>query len=169
MEPGRRITSYQDIPRFPHAAYEIDVGFQWLEKQLADAMNDGLDIDPPFQRAHVWTEAQQSAYVEYLLRGGEVSRLLIVNAPHWRESSYKGSTLVDGKQRLEAVRRFMRDDLPVFGTRLSEFKGVALESEAQLLDLYLAINAGGTPHTPEELDKVRAMRERLRETKGARQ
>ncbi len=181
MEPGRRITSYQDIPRFPHAAYEIDVGFQWLEQQLAEAVADGLNIDPPFQRAHVWTEAQQSAYVEYLLRGGEVSRLLIVNAPHWQESSYKDSTLVDGKQRLEAVRRFMRDDLPVFGTKRSEFKGVmrldgrikwrvvALESEAQLLDLYLAINAGGTTHTPEELDKVRAMRERLRDTKGAQQ
>ena len=167
--------SFQDIPRFPHSAYEIDVGFEWLEGHLADAIADGLDIDPPFQRAHVWTEAQQTAYLEYLLRGGEVSRLIIVNAPAWHDSTYKGSTLVDGKQRLEAIRRFMRSELPVFGGHvlrdigghLRLFNGrikwrvVALASEAELLDLYLAINAGGTPHSPEEIAKVRAMRERL--------
>lgn len=167
--------SFQDIPRFPHSAYEIDVGFEWLEKHLADAIADGLNIDPPFQRAHVWTEAQQIAYLEYLLRGGEVSRLIVVNAPHWQDSDYQGSTLVDGKQRLEAVRRFMRSELPVFGGHvLRDIRGhlrlfngrlkwrvVALESEAELLDLYLAINAGGTPHSPEEIAKVRVMRERL--------
>ena len=100
---------------------------------------------------------------------------LSAEGPARSSDDYQGSTLVDGKQRLEAVRRFMRSELPVFGGHvLRDIRGhlrlfngrlkwrvVALESEAELLDLYLAINAGGTPHSPDEIAKVRAMRERL--------
>ena len=160
---------------FPRAYYSIDIEWKRLEGEIARYVEEGLCIDPDYQRAHVWTEAQQAAYVEYMLRGGEVSRTLIVNAPDWTYSGYKGATLVDGKQRLEAVRRFMRNDLPVFGGhRLKDFTGhlrmtnarfhwslVSLSTQVDLLDLYLSINAGGTPHSAEEIARVREMRDSL--------
>jgi len=31
----------------------------------------GLNLDPDFQRAHVWTEDKQIAFVEFCLRGGQ--------------------------------------------------------------------------------------------------
>lgn len=165
--------TYQDIPRFPHSAYEIDVQFAHIESHLADC--EGLNLEPEYQRAHVWTEAQQIAYVEYMLRGGEVSRTIIINAPQWRTHGYKSATLVDGKQRLEALRKFMRSELPVFGGytkneiggHLRLFNGrihwrvVALNTEAEVLDLYLSINAGGTPHSEAEIAKVRKMRSEI--------
>ena len=164
---------FNQIPgAFPRAHYNIDVGWDYLERHLEHCEKQGFNANPPYQRAHVWTEAQQAAYVEYMLRGGEVSRTLIVNAPRWHKDGYEGATLVDGKQRMEAVRKFVRNELPVFGGhRLQDFTGhmrtinarfrwdvVSLSSEAQLLDLYLSINAGGTPHSADEINRVRAMR-----------
>lgn len=66
--------SFQDIPMFPRAIYEIDVMFRDLPRHVAECVGQGLDLDPDFQRGHVWTRDQQVAYVEYMLRGGEVSR-----------------------------------------------------------------------------------------------
>jgi hypothetical protein len=165
--------SFDDIPQFPHAAYEIDVSWMELERHLArwsEAYK--LNLEPEFQRAHVWTAAQQTAYVEYQLRGGEVGKLIIFSHPNWNSPASHGAAveIVDGKQRLEAVRAFLRGDVVAFGRTFQQFRGrpdlfrhgfrwrvVSLNSRADLLQLYLSINAGGTPHTAAELNKVRGM------------
>ncbi len=162
---------FKDIPQFPKAHYKVSVDWGHLEAQLEELNAEGcLDLDPDFQRAHVWTEEQQIAYVEYVLRGGEVAKNLTFNAPGWPASHGVPIQLVDGKQRLEAARAFMRDDLKAFGHRYSEFEGrfrtidirfefriCSLETREEVLQLYLNINAGGTPHSAEEIERVRAM------------
>ncbi|NJN70894.1 MAG: hypothetical protein HC801_11900 [Nitrospira sp.] len=170
--------NFADIPLFPRAHYEIDVGWQYVEMALKewDGDNSLLVLDPDYQRAHVWTREQQIAYVEYSLRGGEVGRSIVWNCPSWGYRFDAPIELVDGKQRLEAVRSFMRGDLPAFGHYYPEWKGqmrgvvaglkfrvCSLETREEVLQLYLNINAGGTPHTAEELDRVRNM---LKDCKG---
>lgn len=170
--------SFQDIPPFiQYGSYEIDVGFKYLETQLGHYREDvGLDLDPDFQRGHVWTEARQVAYVEYCLRGGTASRTLLWNCHDWYESTgLHPVVLVDGKQRLEAVRKFMRDDLVVFGNRYSQFEGKlrlvndrfrfnvnGLKTRREVLQWYLELNSGGVVHTKQELDKVRCMLDKER-------
>lgn len=168
---GRKI-KFDDIPKFPHAAYKVHVPWNYIEKHLENLAEGkgGLELDPDFQRAHVWTEEQQCAYIEYQLMGGEVSKTIIFNCPGWMSSSEESTVqLVDGKQRLEAVRKFMRGDLKAFGQTvdefgrfpsmhyLLEFAVCALETREEVLQLYLNINAGGTPHTQAELDRVRKL------------
>lgn len=165
---------FRDIPQFPTARYEVDVSWRSIESQLEswDERSDGmggLDLDPDFQRAHVWTRAQQVAYIEYQLMGGEVGKQIIFNSPDWGYSYKAPTQLVDGKQRLEAVRSFIRGDFQVFGYFCSafqdkiptnlvlKFRVCTLKTRAEVLRLYLNINAGGTPHTKEELDRVRAL------------
>lgn len=164
-------TNWNDIPQFPKACYEIDVSWGYLESWLASQFEAGLNIDPDYQRAHVWTKAQQIAYVEHILQGGEVGKQLIFNCPNWDHLADGGEfTLVDGKQRLEAVRAFLQDKVEVFGyLKRSDFNAripidytfrvriMKLRTKADTLRLYLALNAGSTPHSQEELDKVRAM------------
>jgi len=167
------VSLYADIPKFPRAYYEIDIEWNYLELHLAEAIKWGLDLDPDFQRAHVWTYEQQVAYVEYMLRGGEVGRNLTFNCLDWdtfEGDKLQGYVIVDGKQRLEAVRRFLRDDLRAFGHLRSEYTDrmriihggfkwriCNLATRKEVLQLYLNINAGGTPHTPEEIERVRTM------------
>jgi len=166
---------FNDIPRFPRASYTVDVPWDHLENHLAswDDPKGKLVLDPDFQRAHVWTRAQQVAYVEYKLQGGEVGGNIVLNCPRWMEYGEHRKDpieLVDGKQRLEAVRAFMRSEFPVFGHAFAEYTDrlhpfdftfkfcvCKLTTRAEILQLYLNINAGGTPHTAAEINKVRAM------------
>lgn len=169
------MAKFSDIKLFPHAAYEIDVAWKDLEMVIKTyTERDGLNLDPEFQRAHVWTRAQQVAYVEYVLQGGEVGKNLTFNCPNWQTNlnDIGPYEIVDGKQRLEAVRAFMRDDFPAHGHLRSEYTDhiryhignfkwriCSLETREEVLQLYLNINAGGTPHTKKELDRVRKLLE----------
>ena len=164
---------FQDIPQFTRAAnYRIDVAWDymfadWLPEMIERA---DLDIDPPFQRAHVWTEEQQIRYCEFILRGGHSSKEIYINHPGWNKSFEGIGVLVDGKQRLEAARRFMENEIPVFGYYRKEYTDripmlVAkfsvnindLQTDAEVLQWYLDLNSGGVVHTEEELEKVRKM------------
>lgn len=174
------MASIKDIPQFPRSHYEIDVSWDSLEHQLAHWMERSgsiasLNLDPDYQREHVWTREQQINYIEYALRGGEVGRNITFNCPGWM-SNWKGPfELVDGKQRLEAVRSFLRDEFRAFGYLCSEFDSLrslnfsfrfrvcTIPDRAGILQLYLNINAGGTPHTEEELTRVRALLEEAKQ------
>jgi len=168
---------WDSIPMFPRANYEIDVGWGYLERQIEHFVESyGLDLDPDYQRAHVWKKSQQVAYLEYVLKGGEVGRNITFVCKDWNGDN-KDFALLDGKQRLEAVRQFMAGKLRVFpdharpeGYCFTDFSGhfrwithnfkfrvVECATKADILRLYLNINAGGTPHTKKELDKVSEM------------
>lgn len=173
---------FADIPQLPKAYYVIHVNWSYLEDTLVhwgETTGDfgGINLDPDYQREHVWTQAQQIAYVEYILMGGEVGMQITWNSPDWNGNYKRTTELVDGKQRIEAVRAFMRDEFAAFGGVFTaytdnlrmigprfEFRVCKLETREEILQLYLNINAGGTPHTQSELDRVRALLEKERTT-----
>lgn len=161
---------FSDIPTFPRASWCVDIGWDYLERFLDSQFEIGLDLEPDFQRAHVWTREQQIAYVEYQLRGGEVAREITCNAKDWSSGRVHDYVIVDGKQRLEAVRAFLRGDIPAFGHYRHEYtdrlrmtvvglkwRVTELATREEVLELYLNINAGGTPHTKDELERVRSL------------
>jgi len=177
---------FRDIPQFiPGGNYCVDVGWNYLESWLeshSENNSRGYDMDPDFQRGHVWDEYKQAAYVEFILRGGQSSQDIYWNSPGW-PSSGDVITIVDGKQRMEAVRRFMRNDLRIFlrpyhlpgfsenGYRFEDFEDKLgfdtrlkmhvnnLPTRAEVLEWYLQLNSGGVVHTEEELHKVRVLLE----------
>lgn len=170
---------FQDIPRFTrNCGYVISVGWGYVETQLEDWQDDlKLDLDPPFQRPHVWTREQQVAYVEHILMGGWASRLILFNCPGWAGTKYGQMVLVDGKQRLNAVRLFISNQLAIFGGNLYKdytdsmrmsgpdflFGVNSLDTKAEILRWYLELNTGGTPHSTEEISKVKKMLANLTE------
>lgn len=158
---------------YPVTAWACDFALEHLEKTLAQWRTDyGLDLDPDFQRAHVWTDAQREAFLEYLLGGGPHAREIYFACKGWSSSlSVKPAmVIVDGKQRLESVLRFLRNELPVRGAFRKDWTGVLRFSRGgsfrfsvadldreQTLRWYLALNRGGTPHTDLEIERVRAL------------
>lgn len=171
-----KYTRFRDIPQFTQTpGYHVDVGWDYLEDWMKDHLEQGLNIDPDFQRAHVWTEAQQIAFVEYGLRGGLSGKAIYFNHPHWmhfkrKKNAYDDFVLVDGKQRLNAVMRFLHNEIPAFGSYRREYTDKIrlagpgfsvfindLKTRAQVLTWYLEMNTGGTVHTDEEIEKVRRM------------
>jgi len=80
------------------------------------------DYDPDFQRGHVWTPDQQRAWIVHILRGGKSGRRIFFNMPGW-QGNYKGTLeLIDGKQRIEAIRAFLADQVCIWGHYYSEIK-----------------------------------------------
>ena len=153
--------------------YQVHVSWDYIEQWIQHKTEkQGLDINPDFQRCHVWDKERQRKFVEFMLRGGKSSEMLRFNCVGWMDT-YKGPfVLVDGKQRLEAVRRFLRNDLKVFpeygNVLLSDFSDKSramsemnfiisinnLQTRKDVLQWYLDINSGGVVHTDEELDLV---------------
>lgn len=169
---------FRDIPQFPQAHYKVNVSWMYLEDWLL-AEKDVVDMDPDFQRGHVWTQEQQSAYVEYTLKGGEGGRNVYWNCPGWPNVVPNAKlVLVDGKQRIEAVRAFMHDKITAFGRLHSEFEDnlpylcgpdfifqiARLERRSDILQWYLDFNSGGTPHSREELNRVKGLLEEEEKT-----
>ncbi len=159
------------IEMFPRQVYEVDVAWTSLERTIAYHVDDEhLDLSPDFQRGHVWTMDQRSAYVEYIMRGGEGGKLLSFNRSGWLSSRSNGPyQIIDGLQRLTTARMFLRDEVVAFGQPLSKFIGrlrmhigfkwrvYELADRAAVLRYYLAMNAGGTPHSAEEIGRVREL------------
>lgn len=157
--------------------YQVDMMWghleDWIKSQTDDVEGTAmakLDLDPDFQRAHVWTEDQQRAYIEYKIKGGQDGGVLLFNCVGWGQRYEGPYVLVDGKQRIEAVRKFMRGELGVFGDLRfpKDFSQVRpplhcsfricinnFQTRADVLAWYLAVNTGGTPHTPEEIKRVK--------------
>lgn len=164
---------FESIPRFTQVSDSgVNIAWTSLEKTIAEYQNWSLDLNPDFQRGHVWSLEQRIRYVEFIMRGGRSSKDILTNCPRWHAGGTKDFVLVDGKQRIESVRMFMRDELPVFGghvasdfdyldTLTCHFKWHVneLATRAEVLKWYLDLNSGGVVHTDDELDRVRGLLE----------
>lgn len=171
---------FSDIPQLTKKpAYHVNISLDYLEEWIEDHTKElSLQLSPDFQRGHVWTTSQQIAYVEYLLKGGASGKDFYFNrvgGMHDFKNLKSDFVLVDGLQRITACLKFLKNEIPVFGHYLSEFEDRLrmsnvmfsinindLKTREEVLRWYLESNSGGTPHTKEELDKVREMIEKER-------
>jgi hypothetical protein len=99
---------------------------------------------------------------------------------YWNCHGFIGGTnkyplvLVDGKQRLEAIRRFFDNEIPIFGCLYKDYEDKLdsmnflnfhvndLKTDEEIMQWYIDLNAGGTVHTDEEIEKVEKMLEDIR-------
>lgn len=165
---------FRDIPQFIDSGnYRCDVNFEHLDSWLAELEAEmGLELNPDFQRGHVWNEEQQTKFIEFILQGGKSGRDLYFNNPDWhhtnRDTDYHDFVCVDGLQRITAIRRFLRDEIRAFGQLYSEFDGNTdfirhnmtihvndLRTKKEVLTWYIQMNDGGTPHSKEEIERVK--------------
>lgn len=163
---------FVDIPQMSQPGYSAHHLLYMLPRTIRRYQEERiapLNMDPDFQRVHVWTPEQQTRYMEFILRGGNSSKDFYFNCPGW-QGSYDGPfELVDGKQRLAACLGFMTGTIPIFGGRyIADFADEPfnvmlcfhvnnLKTRREVLQWYLDINSGGIAHTSDELDKVRKL------------
>lgn len=167
---------FSDIPQFltNKANYSIDVGLKYFDETIQNYIDEqGLILNPDFQRGHVWTQEQQESYMVYLLRGGVSGKDLYFNCPSWYGkplTDYDEFVCVDGLQRITTIRKFMQNKLRVLGFYCNEFEDQPrhittslkihindLQHKKDVLQWYVEMNEGGTPHTKEEIDRVKQM------------
>lgn len=162
--------------------YEVDISLSRLEKTLQeyDMENDvggNLHLNPEFQRGHVWTMEQREAYMESFLTNKSTNNVIYLNNPEWDNDLDKidctGYYCLDGLQRLTTFRMFLNNEVKVFGHYLNEYEDYKLFTNRanccikininnlptmkDMIEWYIGINSGGTPHTEQEIDRVRKL------------
>ena len=156
-------------------SYHVNVSWRDLDRHLEDLRrNRRLELEPPFQRSHVWTKEEQISFVEYGLKGGLSGRNVYLNARRWGTGEPYPLVLVDGLQRITAVLAFLNDEIPAFGTLRSEYEDDMhytspcfewfvndLPSMHMVVDWYVELNSTGRPHTVAEIDAAIRYRETL--------
>lgn len=121
-------------------------------------------ILPPWQRPEVWSTDQKRNFVESLFLGMNCG-VYIVNGLDWDDNGRKpmAGWLLDGQQRLSALRDFFHEGMVVFGD--VTFEGLTkaerlrflrkslschqlnyIADEKLLKELYNRLNFSGTPH-----------------------
>lgn len=165
--------------------YGCDVEWRDLGRQLTRYRDTwgGLDLNPDFQRGHVWTNVQQQKFIESVLRGAVSASALHIqwNCPNWENDHYDGDLplgfqCMDGLQRLTAVTKFMASEVRPFGLTVEDldcsrfqiksafsfrFQVFCFERKVDVLNHYLDFNDGGVAHSQSELDRVMAMRDEI--------
>src|SRR5262245_423796 len=146
--------TYKDIPQLTSiGSYTVNQSLRHLKNWMKDHLKDGLEMNPDFQRGHVWTENQQIKYVEFLLRGGKTNNVIYFNHPGWMTDFEGEFVCVDGLQRITALMRFINDEIKCFDTLYSEFEGGIpqsvgiiinvnnLQTRKEVLTWYLEMNS----------------------------
>ncbi|EOU1990334.1 DUF262 domain-containing protein [Clostridium perfringens] len=162
--------------------YEVCVGLNKLERRIKEFEEDyALELNPDFQRGHVWTEEQQISYVEYFLKSGRTDTIIYFSCPFFEKGTvddyYNGlfdypMVCVDGLQRLTALRKALNHEIKIFGHYLNEFEDEivflrkiqrlkfninTLPTKNDVIKWYLEMNTTGTPHSKEEIERVKKL------------
>lgn len=169
---------FKDIPqRTSQGSYKINLEWTYLKEWIDNktTRNNGLcklDLNPDFQRGHVWTEKQQVEYIEFVLQGGVTStgaNILRFNCVGFQDDYVGPFVIVDGLQRLTSALRFLNNEIKAFNHYYNEFEDRLssdiefvviinnLKTRKEVLKWYLEINTGGIIHSDSEIERVKQL------------
>lgn len=137
------------------------------------AQSGALDLSPRFQRRNRWDKYRQSALIESFLMNVPVPPVYLAEEHRGRFS------VIDGKQRLTAIARFLDNDYKLTGLRyLQNLEGLAFEELPPRLtstlnmrplravsvmrqtadwmkyEVFIRLNTGGQPLNSQEIRNV---------------
>lgn len=171
---------FTDIEKFPRSYYTVNVDLSYLKEHFEHWSKDGMLImEPEWQRGHVWNKKQKSSYMEYFLKGGTTGRNIYFNCSSWMGNFNTPIYCVDGLQRITAALDFLDNKIPAFGYLFKEFEDrlrmvdvqfifhmLKIRSKRELLNVYIDMNSGGTPHNPKEIKRIEKMLEETPENEN---
>lgn len=124
-------------------------------------------VVPNFQRPPVWTLEQQTKLIESIWLGLPIGTYIVNRLTHNTRNTYHplNDIIIDGQQRLRAIKAYWDDEFPVFGFLWSELDReekhrfemsgfsqieTRLDTEEKVRDTYNRLAYGGTAHTEEQ-------------------
>ena len=140
----------------------VYLGFQYDDKYII----------PEYQRELVWTLEQKQSLIKSVLVGNPIGDFLFKEETNKKRDTFY-YTIIDGQQRLNALRefstgvipledgRFLKDLTSWDGRSFFEYntfvglkiRGISIDEE---IEIYLQRNAGGTTHTQEEINLAKS-------------
>lgn len=117
----------------PEPASAVVTSTDWtVETVLRQLERGNIELNPRFQRRDAWTQERKSRFIESLFLGLPVPQLVLAE----RTDQRGAFIVIDGKQRLLALRQFEAGGQPETGNGFneSEFKTLSLSRLEVLSD-----------------------------------
>lgn len=79
---------------------------------------DMIDWNPPYQRGEVWGEIRQRNLIKSVLMGIPISAIILNDRSKdeaWGDPAYRFMAVIDGKQRMTAIAKFLCGHMVVPG------------------------------------------------------
>ena len=136
---------------------------------LSRCYTRGLFDSPEYQRDYVWTLADKERLIHSIFNRMDIGKFVFLS--YWSREELE---VIDGKQRLRAIMDFYEGRFAYEGKRwnqlswLDKFSFLDLQvqtceldtkhvKKADVLWLFLAINSGGVPQSPELVKRAQEM------------
>lgn len=168
---------YKEIPQAIQAGnWECMYTILSFVNAIETWKKEGLQMNPDFQRGHVWSKNQKVEFINSMLEGKiKSSNVIYLNNNKWQnyEANYKEEFYcVDGLQRSTAIidfyhnriaykNKYYLDDFEdkrfLLRTSFIKININSLKYKHQVLEWYLQLNTMGKAHTKEEINKVKDM------------
>lgn len=124
-----------------------DLRYRVGSREIVDLMsamrNSGLTLSPYFQRNLVWRDAHKRDFIDTILNGFPFPQIFLARGPIDLETMTAAQAVVDGQQRLSAIREFVSGNLDVNGKRFSDLtnkeKEEFLKYEVAVIDFDLDV------------------------------
>lgn len=135
----------------------------------------GTNINPEYQRDHVWEEADKIALIDAIFNGIDIGKFVFIHNGYTEDYMYD---VLDGKQRFTAICDFFENRFPYKGKFFNElsvrdqnlFRNFSIScaevrniSRKQAMEYFVRLNSNGRIMDSAHLDKVRAMIEEFSE------
>ena len=92
---------------------------EWTIRMLAD-FQSRINVEDEYQRGSVWSQAQQALLIDSIMRGFDIPKIFLRKLPDGSPFLFD---VIDGKQRLTAIWRFVNNKFP-FSAKCDPFPGV---------------------------------------------
>ena len=96
-----------------------DLKYQVRSREIIDLVgamrNSQLVLTPYFQRNLVWRDTHKRDFIETILKGFPFPQIFVARGSIDIETMVSSTCVVDGQQRLTAIRDYVADDFSVNG------------------------------------------------------
>lgn len=183
---NKRIVPWMDIRKEAPEGVETltkkdDLRLSYSQRTMGDlftkAYKFGLNLDPEYQREHVWTIEDKVNLIDSIFNNVDIGKFVYVHLGYNGEYSYE---VLDGKQRIRAILDYYEDRFQYRGKFFSElsnrdqdhFDGYSISyaeiqnaTQEQKLQYFLKLNTGGRIMSKEHLSKVEKQLEAIQKSK----
>lgn len=150
--------------------YYIRMANSGISSLLNMVYHSGVDMEVEYQREHVWTISDKLDLIDSIFNNIDIGKFVFVQ----RDFSVDGALyeILDGKQRLTAIKEFYEDrykykgfyfsELSQFDKNKFENHGIAygyLEnpSKEAIFETFIKLNTCGKPMASKHIDKVKKL------------
>ena len=163
----RKCTGRKDFEHAQRNPLNLNYSKEMLEGQLHKIYDWGVDFSPEYQREHVWDLEDKVDLIDSIMKNLDIGKFVYVFRGHDAENEFY--EILDGKQRLTAIKEFYEDrfmykgkyfsdlsrrDQATFLDRIIDVAEVEDITLKQRMEYFVRLNKKGRVMDKEHLSKV---------------